>query len=82
MSVKKIVDNADKITLEFDNGDKLKLQEIMDSWNFKDEESLLRFAMVVFSSSVDKRTLAYISKDGLQKVQPVDDLMKQTESQK
>lgn len=76
MAVRKS-ENSDenRLILEFDNGDKIKLEEVMSSWNFKDEESLLRFAMVVFSSSIDKKTLAYFAKDGLQKVQPVDDLL-------
>lgn len=44
MAVKSSEDK-DKLILELDNGDRTKFKQIMDKWNFKDEQSLLRFAM-------------------------------------
>lgn len=66
MSVVRVeeLSNDDKLVLEFNNGDKMKLEEIMTDWNFKDEESFLRFAMVMFSESADKKTIAYLDKYG------------------
>jgi hypothetical protein len=77
MSIKKTFEDSEKTVLEFDNGDKMKLKEIMDSWHFKDEESFLRFAMIVFSESSDKKTIAYYDNtQSLIKAQPVDNLIK------
>ena len=51
MSIKKIDPTTatpeDTITLKFDNGDFAALETIKKKWKFKDEESLLKFALAV-----------------------------------
>ncbi len=51
MAIKKItteVPSSDgSIVLNFDNGDYEVLNTIKQQWNFKDEESLLRFALTI-----------------------------------
>lgn len=72
----KIIENSDpsKIILEIDNGDKEKLEQALEKWNFKDHQSLLRFAVSVLLLTED-HTL-WINKDGNHKeIQPSDDLI-------
>jgi len=53
MSVKSRVEN-DKLILELDNGDKTKMQEVLKRWNFKDEQSFLRFSVSLLLETEDK----------------------------
>lgn len=50
MAIKTLSKNTDmtkNITLLFDNGDYGALETIKEKWKFKDEESLLKFALAV-----------------------------------
>jgi hypothetical protein len=52
-----------ELTLLFNNGDVEVLQDAVKRLGFKDEESLLRYALAVLSKSAT-RTLTVIGKDG------------------
>jgi hypothetical protein len=43
-----------KLILEIDNGELKKLDEVMDSWNFKNEQAFLRFVISVLIETEDK----------------------------
>ena len=45
--VQKKMDGKDSIVINVDNGDLKALDDIEKKWNFKDKESLLKFAMAV-----------------------------------
>jgi hypothetical protein len=50
MAIKKLpseINSTTSIALNFDNGDYEILHKIKQQWNFKDEESLLRFALAI-----------------------------------
>lgn len=47
MAVVTKVDNPEKLELEVNNGDLKALNEIIETWDFKDKESALRFAIAV-----------------------------------
>lgn len=44
----------DKLTLEIDNGDLLKMEEVLRRWNFKDEQSFWRFSISLLLQTEDK----------------------------
>lgn len=67
--------NDEKLFLELDNGDKKKFQQLLNDWNFKDEQALLRFAMSVMLETTDK-TLTITKENGDIKVVPADDYLK------
>jgi hypothetical protein len=76
MSIKKISGDAKKMTLEFDNGDLQKIDEVMQEWSFKDYESLIRFFVSIGKESSDKKTISYKdSTDSLIEVSPADHLV-------
>ena len=75
MSVK-ATSTETELTLVLDNGDRKIFERVKKDWKFKDEESLVRFAMVVLSESYDKQTVAYPESDGnLKKVKPRAELL-------
>jgi hypothetical protein len=37
--------SGDKLILELDNGDVIKLEDVMKKWAFKDHQSLIRFVV-------------------------------------
>jgi hypothetical protein len=52
-----------ELSLVFNNGDLTALKSAVDKLGFKDEESLLRYVLAVFSKSAT-RTLTIIDQDG------------------
>ena len=54
MAIRKIKDENNILTLELDNGDREALNRILGGFNFKNEESALRFAMVVLLNAKNK----------------------------
>ena len=44
----------DKLILTLDNGDKTKMEEVLEQWNFKDEQSFLRFSISLLLETEDK----------------------------
>lgn len=47
-------DKNEKLILELDNGDRSKLKEVIERWNFKDEQSFLRFTISMLLCTEDK----------------------------
>lgn len=43
-----------KLTLEIDNGDLLKIEEVIKKWSFKNEQAFLRFAVSLLIETEDK----------------------------
>lgn len=81
MSVtKKEEDNT--LTLTLCNGDKDKFQECLRDWNFKDEQSMLRFLLSLMLESKDKKTMGIIpdksSTTNLVEYSPADHLTKES----
>lgn len=71
--ISKEIDN--KLILEIDNGDKTKLEEIMESWNFKDIQSFWRFSLSILLATEDKGL--WIQANGQpRKIAPDDSLLK------
>ena len=75
MSIKKIAEKDGKMTLEFDNGDLKGFSEIMEKWNFKDEQSLIRFVMGAMLTTTDK-TLTITTDSGDEKIVPPQTFLK------
>jgi hypothetical protein len=75
MSVKVTKDDTEILELSIDNGDKQKLEQVLNKWNFKDYESLLRFAASVLLSAEDN-TISIKIKSATQEVIPADNLLK------
>ena len=76
--VRKLPENEDRpvLILELDNGDRKIFESVKKDWNFKDEESLVRFAIAILSKSSDKKTIAYPDDSGeLQVAKPQDSLL-------
>jgi hypothetical protein len=69
-------ENNDILELAIDNGDKEKLDQALKKWQFKDYQSLLRFATSVLLLTQDK-SLWIIEEDGgdLKNIAPSDDLL-------
>ncbi len=74
MSIRRLDAEVGKMTLEFDNGDKEKFEQLMQNWRFKDEQSLIRFAMSVMLLTIDQ-TVTITTDDGDQKVKPANDFL-------
>ena len=64
MAIKSVRTN-DKLTLEFDNGDIAKTDEVMQKWGFKDHQSFLRFVTSILLLNENKHFSIKI--DGIQK---------------
>jgi hypothetical protein len=47
ISIKTNLDSQENLTIEINNGDLNALNEITETWKFKDKESALRFALAV-----------------------------------
>lgn len=75
MAIKRIEDKDGKLTLEFENGDREKFLSLIESWNFKDDQSILRFMMSILGVSIDN-TVALNKKDGIKLAQPSDEYLK------
>ena len=68
-------EKGNDLILTLDNGDKEKFQQLLDEWNFKDSQSLLRFAMSVMLETTDK-TLTITRQNRDVKVVPADIFLK------
>ena len=75
MAIKPDRSEEGKLSLSFDNGDKVKFDEVLKEWNFKDEQSLIRFAMSIFLLS-NKKSLIIHSEEGQKEITPADDYLK------
>ena len=52
---RKTSENPDELSLIINNGDLAALKEVVSRLGFKDEESLLRYALAVLSKSATRR---------------------------
>ena len=68
-------EKGNDLILTLDKGDKEKFQQLLDEWNFKDSQSLLRFAMSVMLETTDK-TLTITRQNRDVKVVPADIFLK------
>jgi len=69
-----------ELPLLFNNGDLVALKAAVERLGFKDEESLLRYALAVISKSAT-RTLTIIGQDGKSMaLNPSDSLLAQSEA--
>jgi len=75
MSVISNIQN-EKLILELDNGDKKIFLEMLQKWNFKDEESLVRFALSVLKLSKDCAMTINTAEEGEIKIKPADNFVK------
>ena len=60
-----------KLILELSNGDLVNLKDVLRRWNFKDEQSLLRFLLSILMETQDKE-LWIKSDDELIAIAPVE----------
>jgi hypothetical protein len=71
-----------ELPLLFNNGDLIALKEAVSKLGFKNEESLLRYALAVISKSAT-RTLTVIDQDGKSvSLNPSDTLLAQSSEEK
>lgn len=66
---------GNKLILEIDNGDLVKLDEVMEKWSFKDYQSLLRFSISVLILSENK-SISIKLEGRQQDITPASDLLK------
>lgn len=80
MSIKKIPlsgGEVDKAQFVFDNGDLSAVEQIMAEWKFKDEESLLRFALAVLVKAKNNSITIKNDAGADQTLKPASDLLAQ-----
>ena len=73
MAVKSEI-KENKLILTLDNGEKKVLEEMLKKWNFKDEESLIRFALAILDCSTQTFLTIHTEK-GAEKIIPADYLI-------
>lgn len=77
MSVKSFV-NKDHLTLILDNGDYTEFIKALEKWNFKDHQSLLRFAISLLA--LNENNYFPLKVDGIARdVVPASHLIKDSE---
>jgi hypothetical protein len=66
---------AEKVNVEFNNGDLEALRDIKKKWHFKDLESVLRFGLAVLTIA-EKGKLFHEKTNGkMERLDPMDDLV-------
>lgn len=73
MTVKSEI-KENELILTLDNGEKRVFEEMLKKWNFKDEQSLIRFALGVLDNSA-KTSLLIHSEEGIKEIAPADNLI-------
>ena len=75
MAIIKTQENNDDLELIINNGDLRALNQIKSKWGFKDNESILRFAIAALTLTEDGYLYAE-QKDGTKRIlKPADDLL-------
>lgn len=78
MATKRIDNNnPDELSLVLNNGDKEKFEQLIKDWNFKDEQSLLRFMLAIMLMTEDN-IIGIMNKGIIEKVAPQDKLLNYT----
>lgn len=71
-----INENDKAIRVMIDNGDLAAIETLFKKMNFKDKESVLRFAIAALKVASEEGDLCVIRKDGSTKhLRPIDDLL-------
>lgn len=71
----------DKLVLDIDGDDKQKIDAVMQKWNFKDQQSFLRFISSILLDT--KGNSVYLETDnGIIKVSPATHLLKDVTEEK
>jgi hypothetical protein len=75
MAIIKTKENHDDMELTINNGDLRALNQIKDKWGFKDNESILRFAIAALTLTDDGYLYAE-QKDGTRRIlKPAEELL-------
>lgn len=75
MAIIKTKENNDDLQLIINNGDLRALNQIKSKWGFRDNESILRFAIAALTLTEDGYLYAE-QKDGTKRIlKPADDLL-------
>lgn len=65
------------LVVEFpDNGDFLNFKKVIADWNFKDEQSLIRFVLSIMIESEDKSRIGILKEGEITEFSPADSLLK------
>lgn len=76
------IQEVENLSLTLDNGDRENFKKCLNEWNFKDEQSLVRFVLSVLIESEDKRTIGIRKVGGLgEEFSPANHLLKNTDGQ-
>ena len=73
MTVKSEI-KENELILTLGKGEKRVFEEMLKKWNFKDEQSLIRFMLGVLDNSI-KTSLFIHSQNGIENITPADDLL-------
>ncbi len=63
MAIQKDRSDADAVQVTINNGDLQALRQIYERWGFKDEESVLRYALAVMTKA-ENQILYYVNGEG------------------
>lgn len=75
MAIVKIEESTEKLDVSINNGDLKAIVEIKEKWEFKDKESVLRFALAALLVA-EEGELCVIKKDGSKKtIKPIEELL-------
>lgn len=66
---------GDRLRLDVDNGDLEKLNQVIEKWNFRDYQSLMRFAISIMIVTEDN-TLGIKSNGNIQPITPAREYLK------
>lgn len=77
MAIEKIPhEDTDRLDVSINNGDLRAINEIKEKMNFKDQASVIRFALAALKVASDEGELSVLKKDGSTKsLKPIDDLL-------
>jgi hypothetical protein len=64
MAIVKITETELELRLKVVNGDLTAIKNIKEKWNFKDKESVLRFALAILTKATSSNNKVYIDENG------------------
>ena len=73
----KSIEKDGKLILEIDNGDLEKLKQCMSEWSFRDNQSLIRFAISIMLVTEGKN-LWIKQKGRIQQIVPSDEFLRES----
>ncbi|MGH7202861.1 MAG: hypothetical protein ACREHC_00260 [Candidatus Levyibacteriota bacterium] len=63
MAIVKTTETEQELNLKVDNGDLAAIKDIKGKWNFKDKESVLRFALAILAKATSSNKKVYIDEN-------------------